>query len=75
MPIHNEKRALHQGTGPLVYDATIEASAQVYADKMAASGEFKHDPENGDYGENLYYSYNSIPQGNEEECRAATIAW
>lgn len=71
MPIHNEKRALHQNTEPLIYDAEIEASAQKYAEYLAANGLFEHGKTK--YGENLYYS---TAQGeNSQHCNAATVAW
>ncbi len=43
------------------WDDSLAQAAQAYADKLAKSGEFKHDPENRTkgYGENLYASSSS----------------
>ena len=78
LSIHNKKRALHQDTDPLTYDTSIQASAQAYADEMARTGNFKHDPNRGNVGENLYYAGKSREFTDEEikkSCTDATIAW
>jgi pathogenesis-related protein 1 len=59
---HNDARDAVGVTNDLVWDAAIAADAQKYADEMANSGAWEHDPKNqggyanGDYGENLYTS-------------------
>lgn len=75
LSFHNQKRALHQGTNSLVYDSTIEASAQSYADYLADNNVFNHDPNNNKYGENLYYYYGEPIRSDAVTCEAATNYW
>jgi uncharacterized protein YkwD len=63
LDIHNsERRAL--GLEDIFYSDTLEKRAQEYADKLASSGKFEHDPTNQtkdlktSIGENLYASTN-----------------
>ena len=58
---HNEIRAAVGVYNKLVWDDKIAIDAQTYADKIALSGVWGHDPDNDksklydeDYGENLY---------------------
>lgn len=63
---HNSARNAVGVTSKLTWDETIAEDAQSYADEMAASGRWDHDPKNqktdgtgyvnGVYGENLYTS-------------------
>ena len=50
--IHNAERAL-VGEAPLTWSEKLSADAQVWADHLAATGKFYHDPENAYEGENL----------------------
>eukprot|EP00903_Cladosiphon_okamuranus_P010585 g10009.t1 len=74
---HNGFRELHDAD-PLVYDATLEANAQVYADVLANScGSLVHDPALNGEGENLY-SCTFIGTPVDDSCLAgtgATQAW
>ena len=47
-------RRLHQNTPDVVWDASLAAGAQKWADYLVQSGSFKHSK--GNYGENLYWS-------------------
>jgi len=68
--IHNEKRALHKDTPPVVWDDKLAKSAQEWADGLASSGNFQHS--RGDYGENLYmHSRKDM----ENPCAKATESW
>jgi hypothetical protein len=53
---HNEKRNYYFTDSDLSYSMDLENSAQIYADSLAMSGKFEHDPQNSKngYGENLY---------------------
>ena len=53
---HNQLRLLHFQDAPLKYSAKLEADAQAYANKLAQTGRFDHDPQNLEkkYGENLF---------------------
>lgn len=55
---HNEIREVVFIGSPLSWSDVLEADAQSYADTLAESGEFVHDPKNEEreYGENLYTS-------------------
>ena len=68
-------RADH-GACPLLHDATLEAAAQVKADKMAETGIFAHDTraERLGAGENLYSRWGT---GSESilESDESTDAW
>jgi uncharacterized protein YkwD len=50
---HNRARAEVYSGSELRWSETLANSSQAYADELAASGEFKHDPNNNSYGENL----------------------
>eukprot|EP00903_Cladosiphon_okamuranus_P010586 g10010.t1 len=70
---HNGFRELHDAD-PLVYDATLEANAQVYADVLANScGSLVHDPALNGEGENLY-SCTFIGTPADDSCLAGTDA-
>ena len=49
---HNTIRSALYTDAPIAWDESLAVSAQAYAETLAASGQFKHDPDNG-YGENL----------------------
>ena len=51
MRVHNDARA-EVGVTPLMWDPTLAAYAQEWANQLAKSGKFEHRP-NGKYGENL----------------------
>lgn len=62
---HNQARRQY-GSGPLVWDGALARDAAIYAQKLARSGRFEHDPQVGrrpKQGENLWvgtrsaYSY------------------
>ncbi len=61
--VHNEKRSLYFNDSPLRYSLELEEDAQRYADILASTGEFRHDPTNHqkNYGENLYASSKNRP--------------
>jgi hypothetical protein len=61
--IHNQKRNLHFNDMNLSYSKELERAAQIYADTLAQSGKFEHDPSNhaNGYGENLYAYTQSEP--------------
>jgi pathogenesis-related protein 1 len=62
LTMHNETRAEVGVNKELIWSDLIAKDAQNYADILAKSGAFEHDPknhegyENGQYGENLYAS-------------------
>lgn len=68
---HNTKRALHSAS-PLTWDDELARKAQRWANHLASIGSLKHDP-NAKAGENLYFSYSSVPQ--ETSCQDAVNAW
>ncbi|KAJ7377240.1 hypothetical protein OS493_030051 [Desmophyllum pertusum] len=68
---HNGKRALHEGTSPLVWDATLAQHAKEWADHLASTGTFDHDSDRGDEGENLYKATASAVKS----CADAVEAW
>ena len=53
---HNKKRRNHFFDADLSYSIELEREAQLYANILGNSGEFKHDPKNhsNGFGENLY---------------------
>jgi pathogenesis-related protein 1 len=56
LALHNQYRA-EVGTPALQWDASLQASAQKWADHMLATGSRDHDPSiKGTIGENLYWS-------------------
>ncbi len=63
--IHNQKRNLHFTDANLSYSMELERVAQDYADTLAKSGNFEHDPNNHNngYGENLYAYSKNQPLG------------
>jgi len=50
---HNSARAEVYSGFELKWSETLANSSQAYADELAASGAFQHDPNNDNYGENL----------------------
>lgn len=61
---HNLKRNLYFTDSPLSYSIDLEKEAQIYANKLANSGDFEHDIENNhakNYGENLYADSKNRP--------------
>jgi uncharacterized protein YkwD len=54
LALHNQYRA-EVGNAPLQWDASLQASAQQWADHLLATGGKEHDPSiNGKLGENIY---------------------
>jgi pathogenesis-related protein 1 len=78
LEMHNKTRAEVGVTKELVWSDLIAKDAQSYADTLAASGAFEHDPknhagyENGQYGENLYASTATL---NKSEIAKGVQAW
>lgn len=73
---HNEIRAELFSGSALTWSDQIAADAQSYANTLAVSGAFEHDPgdyENGPYGENLYAYYSS--NGTIPSLTAAVNNW
>ena len=61
---HNRLRRIHFSNTPLQYSKKVEYDAQQYANYLAKTGQFEHDPKNlsHKYGENLYaFSLNKTP--------------
>lgn len=56
--LHNDRRARHQNTGPLEWDAAVAVSAQDYANQYSCSGGLVHS-QNPKYGENLAVGYDN----------------
>lgn len=52
LDLHNNRRSLHQNTGPLEWNATVAASVQEYANMYTCDGGLVHS-QNSNYGENL----------------------
>lgn len=50
---HNAKRALHQDTPALVWDAKLARRAKKWAKRLAKTGTLQHDPNLRSEGENL----------------------
>ncbi|KAJ7382007.1 sterol-binding protein [Desmophyllum pertusum] len=67
---HNDKRALHEGTSSLVWDASLAQQAQKWADHLLALGEMQHSGTAGQ-GENLYWGIGSTAAS----CADAVEAW
>ena len=66
--LHNQKRRMYYTDSDLSYSQELEAAAQEYANRLAQSGDFRHDPNNQifGYGENLYaHSSSSLPEIDE----------
>ncbi|KAJ7377237.1 hypothetical protein OS493_030048 [Desmophyllum pertusum] len=67
---HNDKRALHEGTSQLVWDATLAQHAKEWADHRASIGTLQHANLAGTgEGENLYLGPAVKP------CADAVEAW
>jgi len=65
---HNEFRTRLFSDAPLSYSLELEQDAQTYANYLANTGKFDHDPNNlkHKYGENLYaFSKNAPPDYND----------
>lgn len=66
-----ERRAV--GSPPILWDEDLAREASVWADELARSGDFQHDPSNDDHGENLWmgtrghYSLDDMVEGWSEE--------
>ena len=62
--LHNQLREKYFHAHPLIWSATLERDAQHYANYLAQTGQFRHDPTNQSrkYGENLFaFSRNATP--------------
>ena len=62
--LHNKLREQHFQGHPLTRSTSLEADAQLYANHLAQTGQFTHDPTNHrhKYGENLFaFSKNAMP--------------
>lgn len=72
---HNSRRALHTSTPDLQYDTELDTLSQGWADYLARTGKFEHDPKNREQGtgENLYYYMGSGYSG--ITCENACAAW
>lgn len=70
---HNAKRALHQNTQPLQRDARLDQDAKKWADHLAKTGSFDHDPNLRDQGENLYKAWGSGTAAGS--CSDAVNSW
>lgn len=71
---HNEVRAKH-GVPPLKGSAELQAVAQAWANKLAASGRMEHST-GGKYGENLYWTSASTRAGEGAALASASVqAW
>jgi uncharacterized protein YkwD len=62
LSVHNSERAA-VGAPPLVWSDTLASRAKVWAEHLATSGEFKHDPNMGNVGENIAGFFNSPGEG------------
>ncbi|XP_028412406.1 mucin-4-like [Dendronephthya gigantea] len=72
---HNQKREAH-GVPPLVWSATIAASAKEYAEKLAAADSTNLVHEKSGYGENLFVEFGSgIPKEKKGTCVKAVDNW
>ncbi|XP_078362816.1 ectin-like [Oculina patagonica] len=67
---HNAKRALHQNTPALVWDATLAQHAKDWADHLAEIGSLQHAQVTGQ-GENLYWAGGS----SVASCADAVQSW
>ena len=65
---HNVLRALHQNTGPMVWDEELARGSEQYARQLASEGRLRHS--RGNYGENLYAAW-----GQSASCAKATLSW
>lgn len=69
MKAHNDRRILH-GANPLIWDDTLVQHAQVWADHLAATDTFQHDPNLSGEGENLAF-FNGVAG----DCTNALVLW
>lgn len=69
---HNAKRALHAGTSPLVWDATLAQHAQAWANHLVDLGFMQHSEGTGE-GENLYEIWST--SRTDATCAGAVQAW
>jgi len=70
---HNDKRALHQQTSPLIWSDTLAQHAKAWADHLAEKGIVEHDPNLNDEGENIYWSISSTAKA--QSCADAVEKW
>ena len=66
---HNDRRILH-GANPLIWDDTLVQHAQVWANHLAATDTFQHDPNLNGEGENLAF-FNGVAS----DCTNALVLW
>ena len=69
---HNAKRALHEDTSPLIWDAELAEDAQAWADHLVTLGKMVHSSV-VDQGENLYVAWSTVPIA--ATCSQAVEAW
>jgi len=69
---HNAKRALHEDTSELVWDAKLAEDAQAWADHLVRLGHMVHSSV-PDQGENLYMSWSKASTA--ATCSQAVQAW
>jgi len=69
---HNAKRALHEHTPELVWDAKLAEDAQAWANHLVRLGSMVHAPF-VDQGENLYKSWSTAPTA--ATCSQAVESW
>lgn len=67
---HNDRRVLH-GASPLIWNDTLVQHAQVWADHLAATGAFEHDPNLNGEGENLAFFNGTVSR----DCTHALLGW
>ncbi|XP_066936330.1 uncharacterized protein [Clytia hemisphaerica] len=72
---HNVYRSRHRMTDPLSWDNALQRSAQLYAEELARTKNFKHSSDLADKGENLYYGYSSGRVTKEGRCTRALDLW
>ncbi len=79
LKVHNDARVAVGISQQLTWSDTIAVDAQSYADTLAESGAWEHDPKNhggytnGPYGENLYTAYSS--SGKIPSWEKAALSW
>ena len=73
---HNKYRKTH-GSPPMELDDDLNAAALVFAEELAAKGEFYHDPnlQSLGHGENLYASWTSDPSAAVIDYAKAVDEW
>ncbi|KAK2027953.1 PR-1-like protein [Colletotrichum zoysiae] len=72
LDLHNSCRA-EVGNGPVAWDEELVKSAQAWANNLAKTGSFYHDPNPGGQGENLYMVTGST--SNELFYSSAVQSW